>query len=195
MIELIKEYSSKADMFLLPLTGLTKNEKYEVSSYLFWKDYTIDNYQLILSFSYDNYNEFIAHCRKYTFPILDRNGYLVESYDIAGRSIFILDMSEWALDIQMFLEGKYSKFSKEAKGLIEEFHRKNKTQIPIQVYGPLYPTMKMGLLDGRTPIEYVAENYGFNKERMIKIGEVGGLYDQMSETMIASVEELCQNDT
>ena len=55
MIEVIKkvpkgEYWSKSEAFLLPLTGMAKSQKYPVRSYLFWRDYTIENYQLIIEY-------------------------------------------------------------------------------------------------------------------------------------------------
>ena len=49
IIEIIKsEYWSKSDAFLLPLTGIKKSILTNVRSYLFWKNYSIENYNLIV---------------------------------------------------------------------------------------------------------------------------------------------------
>lgn len=199
MVQVIKnEYWSKADAFLLPLTGLQKNERYELNSYLFWERHSIEDYKLTLSFSYDDEYEFNEHCKTRIFPILDKKGYMLESYDVPGRSIFILDMSEWAMDIEMFLAGKYSQLTRQTKHIIEQFHTFNKDKIPIHIYAALHPLMKMSLLtDGNTvltPIEYVAKHYGFNLEVLQGIGEIGSLYDKGYETLYADVDSLCQND-
>ncbi len=197
MEEVIKdhEYWSKAYAFLLPLTGLSKNEEFELSAYLFWRDYSIDNYNLIISFSYEDEEKFKEYCTNRLFPILDKKGYLVENYDIQGRSIFILDISEWALDIEMFKLGKYSKFSKEMKSKIETFHLITKGSIPWYIWAALNPNMKKDKLGGKTPIEYVAHHYGLDLDEMLKVGEIGSAYDVMSETLITDVEEFCQTDS
>jgi hypothetical protein len=188
---LMTEYWSRADAFLLPLTGLSNEESFELKSYLFWNEYSIEDYKLIVSLSCENYEEMVAYCRRRVFPILDRNGYLVENYDVEGRSIFILDMSEWAMDIQMFLAGKYSRMSKEAKMKIEKFHRFDGNKIPIHIFAVLYPNMPMKLLDDMTPIQYISERYEMPLEVLERIGEVGSVFDRMSETILTDVSEIC----
>ncbi len=183
------EYWSRSDAFLLPLTGLPKEDKIGIKSYLFWGEQTIHDYKLTLTVPLNEEGE--KYTKKYMFPILDRGGYLTESYDIGDRSIFILDMSEWAMDIQMFLSGKYSKFSKVAKDTIEKFHIFNYNKIPIHVYAVLYPNTPMTLLDKMTPLEYVSQTYGINLEDLRKIGEIGSIYDSMTESLLTDVSQLC----
>lgn len=192
MVEVLKkEYWSKSEAFLLPLTGLTKSQKYNMKSYLFWGEYSIENYQLIVSFSYKNYEEFLKYCKKIVFPILDRNGYLIESYDFEGQSVFVLDISEWALDVEMFLKGKYSKMSKDAKKLITEFHTfyDKGPKILIEISASLDPNDKYPILDDMTAIEYVAEYYKFDIKELKKIGELGSIYDKKNETLSLDIEE------
>src|SRR5262245_46397191 len=106
MIEVLKStYWSKSQAFLLPLTGLSKTLQYPVKSYLFWDEYSIDNYQLILHWEYEDYDEFLSYCRKHVFPVLDKKGCLTEVFDGDGGSVFIVDISEWALDVEMFMKG------------------------------------------------------------------------------------------
>lgn len=193
MVNVLKK-ENWSDAFLLPLTGLRKNDKFDMHSHLFWNQYNIHDYKLILTFSSRNYQDLMEHCSRYVFPVLDKKGYLLENYDIQDKCIFILDMSEWAKDIEMFIMGKYSKFSKEAKGLIEKYHTygKGDGQIQVHIMAALYPNLAMDILDKKTPIEYVSEEYGLNYEDMKRIGEIGSIYDAMSETLLTGIEGICQ---
>lgn len=191
----MKEYWSKADAFLLPLTGLPRTNVFGMRSYLFWNEYNIHDYKLIISYDCEDYESLIIYLRREVFPILDKKGYLLENYDIQGRSIFVLDMSEWAMDIQMFLAGKYSKFSKEAKTLVEDFHTFNENEIPVHIYAVIYPTLEMTLLNDKNAIDYIVEMYKLDINEIKKIGEIGTIYDVFSETLITNIEELCHDDT
>lgn len=186
MIELLKsEYWSKSEAFLLPLTGLTRTQKYKLESYLFWENYSIEDYYLIIKFTYDNYDEFVEYCRRMVFPALDRSGYLVESYDFKNETVFVLNMSEWAKDIEMFLIGKYSKMSRDAKDTIIEYHTfyDKGNKIIIEIQAAIEPNIKYDVLEKMTPIEYVAENYGLPYEELKKGGEIGGIYNKEKETL------------
>ena len=195
MIELLlsgEDAWNKGDAFLLPLTELPRNDVMEMKSYLFWNDYSIENYQLVVTFSNDNEPALRDYCKSVVFPILDKNGYLIESHDVDGRWVFILDMSEWAKDIEHFLEGKYSKFSKSAQMLIERYHRIEGTarSIPVHIYAVLYPNKPLALLDNLTAIEYISENYNFDLDDLKELGEVGSLYDKLPESLITDINEL-----
>lgn len=190
MIDVLKkvsegEYWSKSETFLLPLTGLSRSQKYPMKSYLFWGEYSIENYHLIIKFSYDNYNSFITYCNKTIFPILDKNLYLIETYDFDKESIFILDLSEWALDIEMFLKGKYSKFSRQAKERIIEYHTyfDKGAKVPVEISVILEPNVKYRLLGDVTAFEYVADNYGIPLNHLKEIGELGNPYNEEKETL------------
>ena len=94
MINVLKK-ENWSDAFLLPLTGLKKDNDFEMRSHLFWNQYNIHDYKLILTFSCDDYAGLMKYCNSHVFRTLDKKGYLLENYDIQGRCIFILDMSEW----------------------------------------------------------------------------------------------------
>ena len=180
------QYWSKSEAFLLPLTGVSRVLKYPYETFLFWDDYSIENYNLMVKFTYDDYDSFVDYCRKVIFPIWDRGGYLMESYDFGKESVFILDISEWALDVQMFLAGKYSKMSKDAKDMIEEYHifySKGKPQIEIEISATLDPTRKHDILDGMNSIEYVSEYYGLPLPELQRLGEIGSIYDKEKERL------------
>jgi hypothetical protein len=184
MIEVIKkEYWSKSEAFLLPLTGLNKSFKFGVSTYLFWGKYSIENYHLLVKFTYKDYDDFLKYCIKSVFPVLGSS--LVEAHDYEGETVFVIDISEWALDIEMFLRGKYSRMSKDAKDTIVEYHTyyDKIAKIPIEIIAAIEPNEKYKILDNQTPIEYVAENYGINIEDLRKLGEIGSIYNKEKETL------------
>jgi hypothetical protein len=182
-----QEYWSKSQAFLLPLSGLAKTQIYKLESYLFWEKYSIEDYHLIVKFTYDNYDEFVENCNKVIFPALDKSGYLIETHDVDNTCIMVLDISEWALDIELFLKGKYSKMSREAKELITTYHytyANRKNNISIDIQAALEPNSKYEVLGGLTPIEYVAETYELPLEELRKLGEIGGIYSKEKETLI-----------
>ena len=193
MVEVLKgEYWSKSEAFLLPLTGLSKSQKYQLKTYLFWGDHSIEDYKLILKFDWDNYDEFLQYCRRVVIPVLDRRGYLMETYDFKNETIMVLDISEWAFDIGFFLQGRYSKMSRDAKDTISEFHTfyDNGAKIYIEISASLEPFEKFPILGNKVAIEYVADNYGLNLEALRKTGELGGIYDKEKETLIYKNEEI-----
>ena len=56
MIELLqKEYYSKADVFLLPLTGIKRQEDVKIESFLFWREYSIEDYKLTVTIENSEY--------------------------------------------------------------------------------------------------------------------------------------------
>lgn len=186
MIEVLKkDYWSKSQAFLLPLTGLNKTLLYPTESFLFWEEYSIDNYQLILRFSWVNYDDFLSYCRKHIFPVLDKGGCLTDVFDGEGFSVFIVDISEWALDVEMFLKGRYSKFSRDAKDTIEEYHKyyDKGSKIAPEISAALEPNTKFKAYGNMSALEYVAENYGLDLAELTKVGELANPYDKERETL------------
>lgn len=186
MVEILKkEYWSKSMAFLLPLTGLSKTHKYEINTYLFWREYTIEDYNLIIRFKWEKYDEFLEYCKRVIFPPLERGGYLIESYDFEGYTLFVLDISDWALDVEMFLKGKYSKFSREAKRMITDFHTfyEKGPKINIEISVALEPNDKYSILNDMTAIQYVSQNYELDYDTLKSIGELGGIYSKEKETL------------
>lgn len=191
MVPVLKDaYFSKADAFVLPLTGLQSIEPFEVNSYLFWRDHSIHDYKLTVVFNYENYSDFLDYCRNYLFPLWDKRAYILESYDFPERTVFVLDLSEWAFDIEKFLAGQYSKLNQKVKDTIFNFHNSTTLGIPIHIYAILYPKRKMQSLDGMTPIEYVSKHYEFNEEVLMKLGELGSLFDSKNETLLTEIDDL-----
>lgn len=185
MVELFKkEYWSKSQAFLLPLTGLSKTQTYKVESYLFWENYSIEDYFLIVKFTYDKYDEFLEYCKRKIFPDF-KSGYVIETYDFDNQTVMILDISEWAFDIDLFLRGRYSKMSREAKDIISEYHiyYDKGNRISLDIKGTLEPNEQQDILGKLTPIEYASQEYGFSLQELKKVGEIGGIYNKEKETL------------
>lgn len=192
-----KDYWSKSQAFLLPLTGISRTQKYPLETFLFWDDYSIEDFQLVVKFTYDNYDNFLDYCKKVIFPVWDRNGYVIESHDFGKETVFVLDISVWALDIQMFLAGKYSKMSREAKDLIQDYHifyDKGKPQIEIEVAATLDPTRKHAILGNMNSIEYASEHYGLPLDILQSLGEIGSIYDKEKESLTYLSAKLTENE-
>lgn len=206
MIEIIKSaYWSKADAYIMPLTGLPENSRIERNSYLFWNNYSIEDYKFIIVYTYDDAEDFQKFCLEEVFPILDKKGYLEASYDIPAssetkkRTIFILDIAEWAKDIEMFLAGKYSKLGFVVKELIQKYHVFDKTKTPIHIYVTLFPNKELSLLSTEKnkemdALHYAAENYGFDIDVLKEKGEIGTIYTKEHETLYVNTDDICQND-
>lgn len=192
IIEILKrEYWSKSDAFIVPLTGLVKNLKYVSSSYMFWDEYSIENYQLTMKFFHKNSEIFNRYCKDYLFPVLTKENYLIETFDCIDGDIFILDMSEWGEDIDMLLAAKYSKMSNEAKLIIKRYHKLKNGDIPIQYYAVLHPFNEVDPLLGKmSSIDYVAKNYEFDAGELRKIGELGTRYEKDKETLLEPCDKL-----
>lgn len=188
---------SKSEAFLLPLTGLQKEGKYKIESYLYWDNYSIDNYNLIIKMRYTNYNDFIAYCKRHIFPVLNKNAYMVESHDVEGGCIFILDIADWKPDVDWFLLGKYSKMSSTAKDLIAKYHAYyDKNDVAklnpikeIYIVSALEPNIKLEELGNVTPIRAIANEYRLNYADLKKIGEAAGIFDAEGETLKDIVAE------
>ena len=187
MVKLLrKEYWNRADAFLLPLTGLRRDDKFSPKSFLFWNDNTIYDYKLTLSYDNSDSEAFLMYARKHIFPTLDRNNYLLENYDVRDRTIFVLDLSDWADDIKHFLAGRYSRLSPKAKQMIENYHTFEKNNIPIHIFTVLYPNTRFPELGNMTPIEYVCQpdTYGLDYDVMKSIGEIGSVFSEKTESLL-----------
>lgn len=196
-----KDYWSKSDAFVLPLTGLVKDLKYIYKSYFFWESQSINNYHLIVKFFHKNKDVFNHYCKDYIFPVLRKSANVIEIYNCDDGDIFILDMSEWGEDIDMIIDGKYSKMSEEAKEVIKKYHKMKNGDIPVHIYAVLHPLREIDLLGEGvllrdktpkkvSPIEYVIKAYDFSPdaaEQIRKGGELGRIYDKDKETL----KELC----
>lgn len=184
MIEVIKkDYWSRSDAFLLPLTGIPRIPTVDIRSYLFWQDYSIHDYKLTVTVEHSDQFFLRRVCEERIYPGLEKNGIILEAHHEGDKEIYIVDVSQKADDVELFLKGKYSKISKESKELIEKYHMSDGDKISIYIYAVIHPFKNLSLLGNKSSIEYVAENYGFDYEELMKIGELGSVYKEKNETL------------
>lgn len=185
MVEIIKqEQWRKSEAFLLPLTGLMRNKDLKIESYLFWEEHSIEDYHLTVKIEYNDrkgYDNYLKKC------VLDSSGNcLLEVYEHDGFEVLIFDLSEWYMDIDMFLKGRYSQLSTEAKQIIQSYHtfyEKGKPMINVTIYSCLFPNDTDNLFEGMTAMEYIAHYYGFDIAVLKELGEVCNKYDRNHETL------------
>lgn len=163
MIEIFKkEYWSKSKAFLLPLTGIKKTDDFDITTYVKWGDYSIDNYQLVVKVEYGHrYPEFQEYLKENV--LAHRDAFAREVYDFEGFSVLIFDLSEWSQDVEKFIQGQYSKMSLTAKKVIQDFHIFGNNQINITIWACLFPLSRDPLIEDMTAVDYVIEHYILGK--------------------------------
>jgi hypothetical protein len=200
MVEIIRRNIwSKSTAFLLPLTGIKKTRDFEIRSYLYWNDYSIGNFELAVKVEYGHkFQEFLEFMHEGVFK--NRNSLIREVFEYEGFSVFIFDISDWAEDVAVFMEGKYSKLSKPAKVKIQKYNSDDNNNMPISIYCCLFPDEPHEMLGNMTPLEYAVQHYITeykpNKadyesaEIWQKSGELCSIFDMKEETLVL---EECQD--
>lgn len=194
MIEVIQPKNwSKSRAFILPLVGIPRTKMFNIESFMYWDDYTIEDYILIVKIEYGHkYEDFLAFLTLHFFQ-MGKKGHVTQSFDFEGFSVLIFDISEYAFDVEQFLKGKYSKFSKEAKEIIKDFHRRGKDGVPINIASCLFPFTEMEILEKMTPIEYVSKYYGLPLKELRELGELCSTFDRDVETLLVDIN-LCEGN-
>lgn len=188
LIESFSNYWSRADTLFFPLLGISKNKVFNPNSYLFWNEYSIENYHLILEFNHSE-NSYIQSF----INLINKNTPILEIYEVHDRIIMIVDLSTYAEDVDKILKGKYSRISNEAKGYIKSFNKEyvnGEHVISQYLYAAINPKDACSAFNNKSPIEFVSEQLGLDLEIMQENGEVAGLYDRMSETLIVELSDI-----
>lgn len=133
---------SKSRNFLWPLVGFKKDAAFTPAGvYCYWDGdeiETVDNGCLIAYYK-ESGDAFKSFEEK---EILTKDDCLQTCYKVENGTIYIFNIAEWIKDIYQFLDGKYSKFSREAKDVIMKYHgiKDNKVAEPGRpIYMSLYP--------------------------------------------------------
>lgn len=111
------KYYSKSKNFLYPILGYSRNETYKCQTYLFFHHHSIVNGELMALFP----NEGEQLFRNYEMGRIATHPLLRGCYEVPRANVYIFDISGYATDIQHFLCGEYSKFSKSLKKKILTF--------------------------------------------------------------------------
>ena len=125
-----KEYFQKSKVFLYPLLNIKKGVRYvPAETYIMEPDtiadpITIKDYKLICLYEIDPKDKFYSIFEQ---EIIFKNRYFDGFYPGTSKNhetilrVYTFDMSRYKYDMEMFVEGKYSKFSNKAKIIIQSF--------------------------------------------------------------------------
>lgn len=165
-------YYSKSKAFLYPILGFARNEIFRPQgSYLLFQQHTIANNELIV---------YYKHHREALYENFERQRItdhprLRACYMVPDGSVFVFDIVDYAGDVQHFLTGEYSKFSKSLKAIILKYF--GDTIEPLSprpnrlTHATLYPELYQ---------ELVAKQLGVPKENLT---ELASKYDLDKETL------------
>jgi len=137
MIEtLYNKYFQKSKVFLYPILELEKCFNINsTTTYLFLKDHKEDDMYLYVLFKINDYKSFTLPCRKKIIY----NKFFHEIKILSNTEILItFNLFPICSDWEYFIEGKYSKFSKQSKDKILKFFNKDKANY-VYVESFLYP--------------------------------------------------------
>ena len=172
------KYFQKSKVFLYPLLGIKRGTKIIPSeTYIAWNDNVkAEDMKLVCLYhpskndDYLNYEKkvLLKHSRLCDIGLIDKD-----------NKIFVFDFSDIKNDWNNFINGKYSKISKENKSKILSFFDKNSAN---------YVYMKSYLSPDKYFEDY-AECLGVEVEFLQNVGELCGKPDIEKETLIMKEAE------
>lgn len=119
--EMYKKYFQKSYTFLYPLLGFKRTrDPRPVQVYTHWpQEFPDDERKLVCVYQKEDTDEWRSFEKNklMTHSMLD---YVVPLFD--GRVAYVFDMNPVAHDYDLFLEGKYSKFSQNAKRHLSDYY-------------------------------------------------------------------------
>lgn len=138
-MKIYREYFQKSKVFIYPLLQIRKGVRFvPIETYISWDNkYTIKDYMFICLYKIDSKKE--SAFRKFEKDIILSNRYFHEYYKHEDYHIYVFDLSKYKHDWSVFIEGKYSKFSDNAKQIITDFFGKDGT-ISEYVESYIYPS-------------------------------------------------------
>lgn len=114
-------YRQKSKIFLWPLLDIPRRVGFKpIKTYIIdpIKNITQNDYCLIAPFSKDPSDKFDV----FEEQILLTNEFFIDFYESKHFLVYIFDLHPYKEDFEKFINGKYSKLSKEAKILINRFY-------------------------------------------------------------------------
>lgn len=163
-----KRYVQKSKVFLLPLINLKKDLYVKpIKTFIIDKvaNVTVNDRKLILPFFKDNSSEFNYYENNHimTCDYLDVSSY----YETDKFRVYSFKLNHIENDFDLFLEGKYTKFSKKTKSLIHLYWgklKKNNFYPHPKIEAYLYPNLEI--------YKQVAEELNLPLEMVIETEEL-----------------------
>lgn len=190
---LMETYFPRAYNVMYPLTGMDRDEKFKPSCYLYWNgEENIENYELICHYEVDRDSYDFGNFEKLKLLANDK---LKACYRVAGGMVYIFDLIKWSDEVAYLLEGKYSKFSNDAKRIIHKFWNDpfmglNK---PIELKEPPQHRFHM-VFNPHLYYKQVSEidfNGEITAEELKEGGELWSPIDKDRETLNIEIEDDC----
>lgn len=179
MNKLYAEYFQKSKVFLYPILGIAKKSSIQVkNTYISWGDaYKEADQKLILQYEDVNTEAFEAFKDKVllTSPLYETH---ITTPDYQG--IFVFDMSVLVKDWELFINGKYSRFSKILKdGILKYYGSKSPEYDYVRSY--LYPSEYFHIY---------ADLLNVQESLLMEVGELCDKYNPELEKLNIFVELL-----
>lgn len=114
------EYFQKSKVFLYPLLDIEKKESFvPIETYISWdKLFSTDNYKFICIYNCPKNIQY----KQFEDRIIKKNKLYESSFIINSKKHgCIFNMEDYKNDYNMFIEGRYSKFSKKTKNKILKY--------------------------------------------------------------------------
>jgi len=119
--QMYKQYFQKSYTFLYPLLGFKRTrDPRPVQVYVHWpEEFPDDERKLVCIYQKEDTDQWLTFEKNklMTHTLLD---YVVPLCD--GRVAYIFDMNPSAYDYDLFIQGKYSKFSQNAKRHLSDYY-------------------------------------------------------------------------
>lgn len=131
------KYFQKSKVFLYPLLGIAKGQTYvPVETYICWQDaFDYTDYRFISVYNSIRSTEYII----FEDVVLKQNKMFDSYYKLSNdRHLYIFNIESYKHDFNMFVDGKYSKFSSNAKNKISNYFSSSKG-ISKNIKSFLYP--------------------------------------------------------
>lgn len=110
-------YYCKSKNFLYPILGFKRNESFRPQTYLFFQHHSILNGELVVLYP----NEGDILYKNFEQNKVAPHPLLKACYQIPHGTVYIFDIAGHHSDIEHFLAGEYSKFSKSLKRTILKY--------------------------------------------------------------------------
>jgi hypothetical protein len=123
------KYFQKSKAFLFPLLGLPKFAlTFEIETYLVLDNIvSLEDVNIVCKIKHNDSEDFFIYEKKY----IDKSRYLVDKFENKElkETIYIFSLEDYREDYTNFLNGKYSKFSKDSKSIIKKYYTLYKNEL------------------------------------------------------------------
>lgn len=165
-------YTQKSKIFLYPLLGIQRGVSITpIQTYLQWADYyTVVDNKLICNYYLRTDPEF----KNFKEKILISNKYFEEFYELEdGTGAFVFDFSDYAVDYQKVINGKYSQLSDGHKIIVSNFFRNH----------PKHHVHILSYLNPKRFFADYAELLKVSPDLLESVGELCSIPDMDKETL------------